>query len=248
MPTTKNARAGPTNTKDPTPGIPPRQTRCLYILPASPIGDDEFHDTTEYMVNNKEDRITYLSSRLLSIPDRPMDMYNISATLLQIVHLKSMPLAAKEAIRAIAYIIDDHAALEITEAILPHIVAPAPATERITNEVIKALAPHMANLLHTSQSITNTSDTLKTNQTALSELSHSLNNQVEHIKSSHTTAKNNTDNGHLTTTNEDIKDIKNAIDQIIPAINFESATSRMVQRQQRSVGEPSEREHYSLYC
>ena len=29
---------------------------------------------------------------------------------------------------------------------------------------------------------------------------------------------------------------------------FESATSRMVQRQQHSVGEPSEREHYSLYC
>ena len=29
---------------------------------------------------------------------------------------------------------------------------------------------------------------------------------------------------------------------------FERATSRMVQRQQRSVGEPSEREHYSLYC
>ena len=29
---------------------------------------------------------------------------------------------------------------------------------------------------------------------------------------------------------------------------FESATSRMVQRQQCSVGEPSEREHYSLYC
>ena len=29
---------------------------------------------------------------------------------------------------------------------------------------------------------------------------------------------------------------------------FESATSRMVQRQQRSVGESSEREHYSLYC
>ena len=29
---------------------------------------------------------------------------------------------------------------------------------------------------------------------------------------------------------------------------FESATSQMVQRQQRSVGEPSEREHYSLYC
>ena len=169
------------------------------------------------MVNNKEDGITYLSSRLLSIPDRPMDMYNISATLLQIVHLKSMPLAAKEAIRAIAYIIDDHAALEIAEAILPHIVAPA--TERITNKVIKALAPYMANLLHTSQSITNTSDTLKTNQTALSELSHFLNDHAEHIKSSHTTAQNNTNNGHLATTNEDIKDIKNAIDQIIPAIN-----------------------------
>ena len=30
--------------------------------------------------------------------------------------------------------------------------------------------------------------------------------------------------------------------------DFESTTSRMVQRQQRSVGEPSEREHYSLYC
>ena len=30
--------------------------------------------------------------------------------------------------------------------------------------------------------------------------------------------------------------------------HFESATSRMVQRQQCSVGEPCEREHYSLYC
>ena len=30
--------------------------------------------------------------------------------------------------------------------------------------------------------------------------------------------------------------------------SFERATSRMVQRQQRSMGEPSEREHYSLYC
>ena len=28
---------------------------------------------------------------------------------------------------------------------------------------------------------------------------------------------------------------------------FERATSQMVQRQQHSVGEPSEREHYSLY-
>ena len=30
--------------------------------------------------------------------------------------------------------------------------------------------------------------------------------------------------------------------------HFESATSRTLQRQHRSVGEPSEREHYSLYC
>ena len=30
--------------------------------------------------------------------------------------------------------------------------------------------------------------------------------------------------------------------------HFESTTSRTVQRQQHSVGEPSEREHYSLYC
>ena len=35
----------------------------------------------------------------------------------------------------------------------------------------------------------------------------------------------------------------------VPLVSsFESATSQMVQRQQRSVGEPSEREHYSLYC
>ena len=33
-----------------------------------------------------------------------------------------------------------------------------------------------------------------------------------------------------------------------PRLTFESATSRMVQRQQHSMGEPSEREHYSLYC
>jgi hypothetical protein len=45
----------------------------------------------------------------------------------------------------------------------------------------------MANLLHTSQFITNTIDTLKTNQTALSEISHSLNNHMEILQSSPTT-------------------------------------------------------------
>ena len=38
------------------------------------------------------------------------------------------------------------------------------------------------------------------------------------------------------------------LDGLLNGTDFESATSRMVQRQQRSVGEPSEREHYSLYC
>ena len=41
---------------------------------------------------------------------------------------------------------------------------------------------------------------------------------------------------------------KSALIRTRRALCFESATSRMVQRQQRSVGEPSEREHYSLYC
>ena len=91
----------------------------------------------------------------------------------------------------------------------------------------------MANLLHTSQSITNTSDTLKTNQTTLSELSHSLNDHAEHIKSSHTTAKNNTDNGHLTTTNKDIKDIKNAIDQIIPPVTLGSGRDKRELKKRR---------------
>ena len=35
---------------------------------------------------------------------------------------------------------------------------------------------------------------------------------------------------------------------VLCVVPFESATSRMVQRQQCGMGEPSEREHYSLYC
>jgi hypothetical protein len=102
MPTIKNGQVGPTNTKDPTPGIQPRLTRCSFIPPASPIGDDEFHDATEYKVNNKKEGIIYLSECLLNIPDRPMDLHNIAANILQIVQLKSMPLTAKEALRAVA--------------------------------------------------------------------------------------------------------------------------------------------------
>ena len=114
MPTTRNTRTGMANAKDPAPGNVSKQGRRSTLPPpSSPAGEDEFHDATEYTVNNKEDGINYLTRHLLSTPDHPMDLHNILAALHQITHLPVVPLPAKEAIQAIAFLLNDHAASEI---------------------------------------------------------------------------------------------------------------------------------------
>ena len=56
------------------------------------------------------------------------------------------------------------------------------ATEQLTNEVIKAIAPHIAELLQTSQSISAATDVLKANHTSFTEATHSLHDHLDHLK------------------------------------------------------------------
>jgi hypothetical protein len=206
------------NTKDPAPGARTKQGRRSYVPPPSPIGDDEFHDATEYTVNNKEDRVSYLTRHLLSTPDRPLDLHNISATLRQITHLPAMPLPAKEAIRAIAFILNDHAASEIVVSIISHIVTPA--TKQIAKEVIKATTPHIANLLHTSQSISDATNLLKSNQISLNEATRTLHDHLDHLDHLKRRQDQQSSNDPDTQMQSlDTNDIKSEISKIIPAIN-----------------------------
>jgi ABC-type transporter Mla subunit MlaD len=187
------------------------------MSPPSPIGDNEYHDTTEYTVNNKEEGELYLTCHLLSIPDCPMDLHNVSATLHQIIHLRAMPLPAKEALRAIAYILEDHAVSEIATSIIPHLVTPT--TEKLTNEVIKAIAPYIADLLRTSQSVTTATNMLKTNHTSLTEITHSLHDHLDLLKNQPKQDDPNL-NPHASALNIDITDIKEAVSKIPPTIDL----------------------------
>ena len=144
-----------------------------------------------------------------------MDLHNISAALHQIIHLPAVPLPAKEAIRAIAFLLNDHTASEIAASIISHIVTPA--TEQLANEVIKATAPHIADLLHTSQSISTASDILKSNQSSLNEATHTLHDHLDYLKRLPSLQLNNDPNTQKQTL--DTNDIKLEISKIIPAID-----------------------------
>lgn len=154
---------------------------------------------------------------LLSIPDRPMNLHNISATLHQIIHLKVMPLPAKEALRAIAFILEDHAVSEIATTIIPHLVSPA--TEKLINKVIKAVAPYVADLLQTSQSVTDATNMLKTNHTSLTEVTHSLHDHLDLLKCQPKQDDPNS-NPHAAALNTDINNIKEAVSKISPTIDL----------------------------
>lgn len=154
---------------------------------------------------------------LLSIPDRPMNLHNISATLHQIIHLKVMPLPAKEALHAIAFILEDHAVSEIATTIIPHLVSPA--TEKLINKVIKAVAPYVADLLQTSQSVTDATNVLKTNHTSLTEVTHSLHDYLDLLKCQPKQDDPNS-NPHAAALNTDINNIKEAVSKISPTIDL----------------------------
>jgi hypothetical protein len=92
-----------------------------------------------------------------------------------------------------------------------------PATKQIAKEVIQATAPHIADLLHTSQSVSDATDLLKSNQISLNEATHTLHDHLDHLKRCQDQQSSNDPN--IQTQSLDTNDIKSEISKIILAID-----------------------------
>jgi hypothetical protein len=142
----------------------------------SPL-DEDFQDATEYAINNKEDVIAFLTQHLICILKHLMDLQNIATSLHHINQLPNISLVTRKAIRAVAFILEDYVASEIATSITSHIVTPI--TKQITAQVIKAMQPHMGELLHTSKALTHSTSTLQIHLTSLTTTVNTLNNQAD---------------------------------------------------------------------
>ncbi|KAG2757194.1 hypothetical protein P692DRAFT_20712614, partial [Suillus brevipes Sb2] len=105
-------------------------------------------------IKNIENAEEYLNKNLLCHVDEPFTLTHLISVMFHITQLKSIPLPAVEAIRAVAYIMKKHEANEIAENITNQITNNL--SPRIAEHVIAAIAPHVAKILSTSEGLDNT--------------------------------------------------------------------------------------------
>src|SRR5437588_1735438 len=97
----------------------------------------------------------YLSKIQLSQSDEPFTLTHLTSILLHITQLSvNTPLPVITATRAVAFILKKHTACEIASAAAKQLTDTL--SSRIVNNVIGAIAPQVANVLSTSESLTST--------------------------------------------------------------------------------------------
>lgn len=136
-----------TDSTSPSANVTTRQTRK-----SAPTQDDieALPSTIKNTVNAEE----YLKKNLLCHIDEPFTLTHLISVLFHITQLKAVPLPAVEAIRAVAFIMKKHEANEIAETITDQITNNL--SPRIAEYVIAAIAPQVAKILSTSESLENT--------------------------------------------------------------------------------------------
>ncbi|KIK47994.1 hypothetical protein CY34DRAFT_72772, partial [Suillus luteus UH-Slu-Lm8-n1] len=102
-------------------------------------------------IKNIENAEEYLNKNLLCHIDEPFTLTHLISVMFHITQLKSVPLLAIEAIRAVAYIMKKHEANEIAETITNQITNNL--SPRIAEHVIAAISPQVAKILSTSENL-----------------------------------------------------------------------------------------------
>jgi prefoldin subunit 5 len=133
----------------------------------------------------------YLERTAIAISGKPYTTEELSGILMHITQLKSVPLSAQTAIRAVAFILDEHASIETANTIAKHILA--------------AISPHIETIQATSETLTTTSIALtKANTgadlTTIKATASRIEDAADGIFSS-------------------IKDVKNAIELLSPSLD-----------------------------
>ncbi|OAX31620.1 hypothetical protein K503DRAFT_811559 [Rhizopogon vinicolor AM-OR11-026] len=140
----------PLNSRDLSPTIGPNTRKTTR----TPLTQTEI----EAIPNPVTDHISaekYLSKTLISQIDEPYTLTHLTSILLHITQISgNTPLPVITAIRVVAFIMKKHTACEIATAAAKQLMDTL--SSHIVNNVIGAIAPHVANVLSTSESMTST--------------------------------------------------------------------------------------------
>jgi hypothetical protein len=133
----------------------------------------------------------YLERTAIAISGKPYTTDELSGILMHITQLKSVPLSAQTAIRAVAFILDEHASIETANTIAKHILG--------------VISPHIATIQATSEALSTTSISLtnantRADFTTLKATASRIENVADGVLSS-------------------IKDVKNAIEILSPSLD-----------------------------
>ncbi|KAG2150311.1 uncharacterized protein EDB93DRAFT_1249874 [Suillus bovinus] len=139
------------NNKSSTP--PPITNITIHQMrrPAPPQEDIEAMPS---IVMNIENAKEYLNKNLLCHIDQPFTLTHLISALFHITQLKSVPLPAIEAIRAVTFILKKHEANELADKILKQITDAL--TLKIAEHIVAAIAPQVVKILSTSEHLDET--------------------------------------------------------------------------------------------
>ncbi|KIJ11401.1 hypothetical protein PAXINDRAFT_157320 [Paxillus involutus ATCC 200175] len=164
-PTTSGVGNGATSCS-PTPNATTRKTtRCT--AQETPKTRAEIATMEQYKVQDAKSGAAYLNKSLLSVVGESFTIEHLATMLFHISQMDTIPLMAIEAIRAVAFLLEDDAASQIAAIMTAHITDLA--SKEIASQVITAIAPHV---LKTSESLHENVEEIKQLQTSISSNSN----------------------------------------------------------------------------
>ncbi|KAG2757241.1 hypothetical protein P692DRAFT_20713113, partial [Suillus brevipes Sb2] len=145
----KNTNKGTNQSRAPSPATntATRQTRKSTL-------SQEDIEALPSTIKNTENAEEYLTKNLLCHIDQPFTLTHLISVLFHITQLKAIPLPATEAIRAVAYLLKNHEANDMAEVIIERVTNNL--SPKIAEHIVAAIAPQVARILTTSETLDGT--------------------------------------------------------------------------------------------
>ncbi|KIJ10222.1 hypothetical protein PAXINDRAFT_16731 [Paxillus involutus ATCC 200175] len=147
---------------------------------AQNLNSTRTEETENYQVKDAESGLSYLENKLLCIVGEPVIPEHLITTILNITQLKNVPRPVIEALRAVAYLIEEQEALKMATAIATHIKEKT--SGEITSHVITAITPHMASMLITAEHLDTNTKNMENILEAHQHAPTDIDNKLERIE------------------------------------------------------------------
>ncbi|KIJ61044.1 hypothetical protein HYDPIDRAFT_169927 [Hydnomerulius pinastri MD-312] len=112
---------------------------------------EEIVSMDQYKVKDRTSGAAFLATSLLSLVGEPFTLEHLAATLFHITQIDKVPRQAKEAIQAVAFLLEGEVTSHTATAVISHISESV--TKEVTQHVVGAISLQMAKILQASESL-----------------------------------------------------------------------------------------------